>query len=106
MLRRDVPALDGERRPRAAQVFDTVRCRQFPSLAGHQRDVVVLPDDGQDLLAAATALDLQADEEGKAAARVIQRDVRNLFVATTHRPTRYLQSDARQTLKLRVVGEG
>ena len=64
-LRRDVPAGDVERGLCAVQVFELVGGGDVAPFAGQERDVVVLPEEGQEVFAVAPAREVQANEEGE-----------------------------------------
>ena len=49
----------------------------FPLFAGEQRDVVVLPEHGQNFFAAFALVDLQSHEERQALAGILQRHMRH-----------------------------
>ena len=53
----------------------------LPLLAGHQGNVVVFPDDGENLVALHALVNFQVDKEGETLAWVFERHVRDLFFA-------------------------
>ena len=103
-LRLDVPASDGERGLCALPVFEFVGGVEFALLAGQERDVVVLPDEGHEVVAVASAHEVQANEEGERVRSVDETDVRELFCAAPLCMCGYIQMCGREISERGEIG--
>src|SRR5271166_6845131 len=74
-----VPAADFDGRLGRAQLTGTVRRSDFALLARHQRNVVVFPNDGENLVSLDALVDFQAHKKGETLARVFENHAGDLF---------------------------
>src|SRR5215831_18032671 len=104
----DIPAFQFNRWCCTAVFFDVVARRDFAGFARQQREIVVLPEDGQDfgiLLSFAAdattriSIYLQMDIEGNRGGWVVERDGRGSLLAVVVRFRRRFEVDLRQQIQ-------